>query len=94
LFATPLPSDADSADHPRTAPFRRKTTLSAASRNRREDRMTARSRARKSLKRRKNAARLAASVKNARFSSPVLLLIGGDLVRLDSPWAIRPYANQ
>jgi len=28
------------------------------------------------------------------FSSLLLLLSDDDLVRLDSPWAIRPYANQ
>jgi len=52
------------------------------------------SRAHKRRKRRKNAARLAASVKNPRFSSLLLLLTDDDLVSLDSPWAIRPYANQ
>ncbi|MES1150890.1 MAG: HU family DNA-binding protein [Dongia sp.] len=57
-------------------------------------RVTAGARAPESLKRRKNAARLAASVENPRFCSLVLLPTGGDLVSLNLPWAIRPYANQ
>src|SRR5207247_2152918 len=52
------------------------------------------SRAQNSLKPGKNAARLAAGVKNPRFYSLVLLPTGDDLVSLDLPWAIRPYANQ
>jgi hypothetical protein len=109
LFDTALPSDAESAVHLHDGDFTPKdyTFRRAAQSARRaaqigpshgaiiaEDAPHLCSRAQKCLERRKNAARLATSVKNPRFYSLLLLLTGDDFVRLNSPWAIRPYANQ